>query len=108
VVLRAYELALWVTRKAEKFPRTFRTTIGDRLVARSLDVMESLVEAAYASDKRVLLEQASRRVNSLRYLLRLAGDLGLLSGDSQEFAAARLLEIGRMVGGWRKSRGSPQ
>lgn len=55
-----------------------------------------------------LRPQASRRVNSLRYLLRLAGDLGLLSRDSQEFAAGKLEEIGRMVGGWRKARASQQ
>jgi hypothetical protein len=98
---------LWIVRKVEKFPRSFRFSIGERLIARSLDVLETLVEAASASDKRNLLEPAGHRVNSLRYLLRLSGDLGLLSGDSREFAAGKLEEIGRMVGGWRKARAVP-
>lgn len=103
VVQQAYDLALWVVRKVEKFPRSFRFSVGDRMIARSLDLLETLVDAAYSSDKRALLERANRDVNSLRYLLRLGVDLKLLAGDSQEFAAGRLEEIGRMIGGWRKA-----
>lgn len=103
VVQQAYDLTLWLVRKVEKFPRSFRFSVGDRVIARSLDLLEALVEAAYSADKRGLLDRANRSVSGLRYLLRLAVDLKLLSGDSQEFAAGRLEEIGRMVGGWRKA-----
>jgi len=103
VVQQTYDLALWVVRKVEKFPRSYRFSVGDRMVARSLDLLETLVEAAYSSDKRSALERANQSVNSLRYLLRLGVDLKLLAGDSQEFAAGRLEEIGRMIGGWRKA-----
>ena len=103
VVQRAYDLALWLIRKVEKFPRSFRFSVGDRVVARALDVLEALAEAAYSADKSALLDRANRGVNSLRLLLRLTVELRLLGGDSHEFAAARLEEIGRMIGGWRKS-----
>jgi hypothetical protein len=103
VVQRAYDLALWLIRKVEKFPRSYRFSIGDRVVARALDVLERLVRAAYSGDKRPLLEQANEDVNSLRMLIRLAVDLNLLSADSHEFASGSLEEIGRMIGGWRKS-----
>ena len=103
VVQRAYDLALWTIRKVEKFPRSFRFSVGDRVVARALDVLEALAEAAYSSDKSALLDRANRSVNSLRLLLRLTVELRLLGGDSHEFAAAKLEEIGRMIGGWRKS-----
>ena len=102
-VQRAYELALWLIKKVEKFPRSFRFSVGDRLIARALDVMEALVEAAYSTDKRALLETANRSVNSLRYLLRLSVDLELLGADPHEFASKKLEEIGRMIGGWRKA-----
>jgi len=45
---------------------------------------------AYSADKRAILDRANRAVNGLRYLLRLAFDLKLLSSDAQEFAAGRL------------------
>jgi hypothetical protein len=58
---------------------SYRFTLGDRLVAYGLDLLLVVVASAYAADKAVLLEQASARVNGLRYLLRLAKDL--LAGD---------------------------
>jgi hypothetical protein len=62
-----------------------------------------LTEAAYTTGKDELLTQANRKVNSTRLLLRLAKDLKLLTLDAYGFAAERLDEIGRMVGGWRKA-----
>ena len=44
-----------------------------------LDLLTSLVEAAYARDKVGLLDQASRKMNSTRLLLRMAKDLKLMS-----------------------------
>ena len=94
-VLRAYDLTLWIVRKVEKFPRSFRFSIGERLIARSLDVLETLVEAAYAADKRNLPEHAGRRVNSLRYLLRLSGDL----------ACSRATPASLRRASWKRSAG---
>ena len=62
-----------------------------------------LVEAAYAKQKTDLLEQATRKVNSTRFLLRMAKDLKLMSIDSYGYSAEKLDEIGRMVGGWVKT-----
>jgi hypothetical protein len=73
------------------------------VVSAGLDLLLALVDAAYTANKAGLLQQASGKVNGLRYLLRLAKDLRLLTVDSYGFAAERLEEIGRMVGGWQKS-----
>jgi hypothetical protein len=103
VVQRAYDLALWLVKKVERFPRSFRFSVGDRVVARALDLLETLTEAAYSADKLALLDRANRGLNSLRLLLRMAVDLKLLTADAHEFAAGKLEEIGRMTGGWRKA-----
>jgi hypothetical protein len=105
VVERMYDLLLWLLPKVEKFPRSFRFSVGDRAVAVGLDLLLVLVEAAYSAEKVQLLEAASQRANRLRYLLRLAKDLRLLPVDSYGFAAERLDEVGRMIGGWQKSVG---
>jgi len=52
VVQRAYHLALWLIRKTEKFPRSFRFSVGGRVVERALDVLESLAAAAYSTAHR--------------------------------------------------------
>jgi hypothetical protein len=100
---KAYDFVLWLLPKVENFPRTHRFTVGERLTAHGLDLLTSLVEAGYARQKVELLEQASRKVNSTRYLLRLAKDLKLMSIEAYGFSAEKLDEIGRMVGGWSKA-----
>ena len=103
VVQRAYEFNLWLLRKVERFPRSFRFSVGDRLVARAFEVVEGLTAAAWARDKRASLERALSDINGLRILLRTATDLGLLKDNAPEFVATKLEEIGRMAGAWRKS-----
>ncbi len=103
IVTKAYDFALWLLPKAEKFPRSYRFSIGDRLVASGLDLLLHLVDAAYSSDKREPLRQAARQINCTRYLLHLSKGLKLISHDSYAFAAERLEEVGRMAGGWQKS-----
>jgi four helix bundle protein len=105
VIQKTYEFVLWLVKKVEGFPRSHRFTVGDRLTSTSLDLLSALVEAAYSKEKEPRLEAASRSVNSIRYLLRLAKDLKLISVDSYGFSAGSLDEVGRMVGGWRKAAG---
>jgi hypothetical protein len=107
VVGKAYDFVLWLLPKVENFPRAHRFTVGERLTAHGLDLLTSLVEAGYARQKGELLEQASRKVNSTRYLLRMAKDLKLMSIEAYGFSADKLDEIGRMVGGWSKAAAKP-
>jgi len=106
VIQKAYEFVLWLVKKVENFPRSYRFTVGDRLTVAGLDLLTTLVEAAYSRRKEALLESASQKVNSIRYLLRLAKDLHLMTVESYGFSAESLDEIGRMVGGWRKATGT--
>ncbi len=72
--------------------------------SQSLDLVTALTQATFSRDKSRALETASDRVNSLRILLRLAKDMHLLTFESYAYATGLLDEIGRMVGGWRKSQ----
>lgn len=103
VVQKNYEFSIWLIQKVERFPRAHRFSVGDRLVARSLDLREALLEAAYSSAKGPALERAGRHINLLRHLIRMAKDLGLMGVDPYGHASERLEEIGRMAGGWRKA-----
>lgn len=103
VVGKAYDLTLWLIQKVEHFPRAYRFSVGDRIVQSGMDLMLALVQAAYSSDKAKLLEGASALSNKLRYLLRLAKDLKLISIDAYGFSTGNVDEIGRMVGGWMKA-----
>ena len=67
--------------------------------------MELLVEAAYALDKAALLHTANRKIEMLRWLVRMAKDRGLFTARQYEFSCERLEECGRMTWGWLKQAG---
>ncbi|MGA2742668.1 MAG: reverse transcriptase domain-containing protein, partial [Bryobacteraceae bacterium] len=54
VVTKAYDLVLWLLPKAETFPRSYRFSVGERVVAHGLDLLLALVEAAYTANKASL------------------------------------------------------
>lgn len=103
VVTKTYDFVLWLLPKVENFKRGHKFTVGERLAEQGIDLLSIVVEAAYSRDKAGLLQEANRKVNSTRYLLRLAKDLDLMTVEAYGFSAEQLDEIGRMVGGWMKS-----
>jgi four helix bundle protein len=103
VVQKAYDWTLWIIPKVERFPKSQRYSIGEHLVRASIDLLLYLVDATYQSRNSGSLHSAVREVNRIRYLVRLAKDLRLITIDSHEFAAKAIDDIGRMAGGWRRS-----
>jgi len=87
----------------EKFPKTQKFLLGDRIQALALDVQESLIEATYSKNPQPHLTACNLRLEKLRYLIRLAKDLRHLDLRRYEFAARTIDEIGRLVGGWLKA-----
>ena len=71
-----YRFVLWLVPTVEKFPRRQKFLLGDRLQATALDVLERLVEATYTRDRRRHLAAANLGIEKLRFLCRLAKDLG--------------------------------
>ena len=109
VVTKAYDLNLWLFPKVEKLPKSYRFSLGQRMIDSSLELLLSLVEAAYRSDKGASLRNASARTNGLRYMLRLAKDLHVITLDAYGFASERAHGRGRRAissSGRRSRRGA--
>ncbi|MEM1346000.1 MAG: diversity-generating retroelement protein Avd [Pseudomonadota bacterium] len=98
-----YRFLLWLIPTVEKFPRTQKFLLGDRIQATALDVLERLAEVTYTRERRRLLHSANLGLQKLRLLLRLAHDLRHLDPRRYEHAARQIDEIGRLVGGWLKA-----
>lgn len=103
-VTKAYDVLLWLINHVGKFPRSHRFVLGDRIESRMLNVLESLVLAAYARDKREHLQQANGDVQVLRLLVRAGKDLGFTSTKQYEFISGELVDLGRQIGGWTKAQ----
>jgi hypothetical protein len=97
------QFILWLVPTVERFPRSQKFLLGDRLQATALDVLEALIEATYTRDRRGHLARANLGLEKLRVLCRLATELRHLDPRRYENAARSIDEIGRLVGGWQKA-----
>ena len=63
-----------------------------------------MIQAKYTRNRQRLLEQANLTLEVLRFQMRLAKDLQCLKVNGYGFAGKAIDEIGRLVGGWLRSR----
>jgi hypothetical protein len=98
-----YQFLLWLAPTLEKFPRSQKFTLGDRIQNQALDILEALIEATYTRDRLQHLRRANLGIEKLRFLFRLAADLRVLDRRRYEFVARTLDETGRSVGAWAKA-----
>ena len=103
-VAKMYDVLKWLLPKMSKLPRSHKFTLGDRVTNLGLDVLMLLVEASYTREKLELLRQANRKLEQLRYLLRLCKDLELLPMRSYEYISREINEAGSFIGGWVKQQ----
>ena len=109
-ITKVYDLLLWLIPKIEKFPRSQKYLVGDRIENLMLDVLELLIDAAYSRKKQQALRGANLKLEKLRYLVRLSKDLKLLNMKGYEFSSragsqGANVRVGNHIdcqmGGWR-------
>ena len=106
-ITKAYDLVREMTRRVAKFPRDHKFLLGDRILGNVYELLDLLVEAKYTKNKAAILQRANVRLEQMRFQVRLAHDEELMSTHQYEVAARLIDEVGRLVGGWRRSRGGP-
>ena len=77
---KCYQFLVWLLPTLEKFPRSQRFLLGDRIECTALDVLEGLVEATYSAQSEPLLRRVNLALEKLRFLFRLARDFHYLVG----------------------------
>jgi len=108
VLEKAYQFLLWLVPTVEKFPKSQKFLLGDRIQSLALDIMESLVEATYSKNPIPNLTTVNLHLEKLRFLFRLSMDLRHIDLRRYEFAAKAIDEIGRLTGGWIKAQSAPR
>ena len=98
-----YRFVVWLVPVLERFPRSQKFLLGDRIQQTALEVLEALIEATYTRRRTGHLAAANLGLEKLRFLLRLAADLRHLDRRRYEHAARCLDETGRRVGAWTKA-----
>lgn len=105
IFTRTYDLLRWLIPVTVKFPRQHRFVLAEAVQRTALRFQDQLLEAVHSDQPQPLLRQADVTLARLRLYLRLCHDLDLLSLGQYEHGARLLDEIGRLLGGWRKTQG---
>jgi len=86
-------------------PKAARYTLGARIENKFLDLLETSY-TAYFSSKNKKLEKISDSIfvlDILKFLITLTWEAKFISHKQYKEIAVRLDEIGKMLGGWKKS-----
>jgi hypothetical protein len=99
-----YQFLLWLIPTIDKFPRSQKFVLGDRIEAAALDVLDAPIAATYTRGRDAMLTNAHLGLERLRVFMRLSRELRLIDGRRYEHAARGLDDVGRLVGGWIKAQ----
>lgn len=105
ILKKSYELYQTFHGYRRLIPKSERFTVYERSENLIVDVIEFFLEAGYTkgSQKVVLLEKASVKLNTLRFFIRLMKETKSLDIKKYTILQEIIDEIGRMLGGWLRS-----
>ena len=102
---KAYELYKEFYLCLRNFPRHEKFSLGQRCELAIAEIIESILGASQQTKagKLPYLDKASVKLNILRIYIRLAKDIHALDSKKHLSIQELIDEIGRMLGGWRRS-----
>jgi len=103
IFTRTYDLLRWLIPQTVKFPRHQRFVLAEALTKTAFRFQEEIIDASFSKNPLGILEQADSTLTKLRFYLRLSRDLKLFSLGQYEHISRIVTEIGRLLGGWKKS-----
>jgi hypothetical protein len=108
ILKKSYELYKVFHDYRKLVLKSDRFTIFQRSEDIIIDIVELFLEAGYSksSNKAPILEKASVKLNTLRFLIRLMKDTKSLDNKKYIILQEMIDEIGRMLGGWIRSSNS--
>ena len=104
VITKTYDFILWAIPKINKFPRSHRFVLGDRMCGALYNILANLIHARYHRLERLqTLTRVNTELETLRMMFRLSKDFTILDLRGYGLASEGVDEIGRLVGGWIKA-----
>lgn len=88
------------------FPKPFKYGIGNSLDIHLLSSLENLylcLQEDNTERKLVYLKKANAEIDIVKFLLNICFKNQCISDKQLEILSQQLLEIGRIIGGWKKA-----
>jgi len=101
-LVKTYDFLKWLLPVTEKFPKSQRFVLAQRLQQAAFQFYEYLIEARRVRPNASVLKRADAELDKVRLYLRLSHELGHLGEGQYRHASQRAAELGRLLGGWMK------
>jgi len=101
---QTYDLLCWLLPQCERFPKSQRFVVTQRLQGAALGFQEAIFEAnaRRGTGRLQHLQAADAQLNKLRLYLRLARQWDWLAIGQYEHVSRMVAAIGKLLGGWIK------
>jgi hypothetical protein len=104
IIQKTYDLIEWYIPHLNKLHRDFKFNLGDRIITGLYDLLEGLLHARFAKNKREMLIELNNGLDVLRYQTRLLHSFKLINTKRYEYASEAMNSIGVDLGGWIKQQ----
>ena len=86
------------------FPKNLRYTLGEKINQTFIEILENLFVASYENkvDKLPTILFAIRKIDILKCFLQVSWELHALNNEKYVALSEKVMELGRMIGGWKK------
>jgi hypothetical protein len=103
-----FDFILTLLGHIERFPKSVRFSLSDRMINLSLETMELIIGAIYTRERRHILRKINLNLEVMRIYIRLSHEKRYISTGQYEFLTERIEAAGRMIGGWAKTHEKSQ
>lgn len=95
-----YELNLYFFNLSRGFPKDFKYGIGIEIRSLLTELLDAIVIANSAKDKRPILKKASLTIERIRFKIRLIKDLKVMKVKSYEYFSKLLINVSKQIQKW--------
>ena len=105
IFTKTYDLLKWLLPATQKFPNEHRFVLAKKIQESAFELQDALLAAGLGYVKPHHLQDADVALRRLQLYIRLSHDLKFISIGQYEHVSRMTVEIGRILGGWRKKAG---
>ncbi|MFZ5912495.1 MAG: diversity-generating retroelement protein Avd [Chloroflexota bacterium] len=105
IFAKTYDLLVWLVPATQKFPKEERFVLAKHIQEKAFEFQDEIIAAGLGVEKARHLQEADVRLRQLQVYIRMSVHFKFLTLRQYEHVSNMTVEIGKILGGWRKKAG---
>lgn len=107
IFIKAYDMLLWIHKHTGNYPKQERFRLAKKIDDTAFEFYEKLICTAIQENRGDNLTEADIMLRKLTILCRIAKDSSYMTSNQYLFISEKLVELGKMIGAWKKKEIQP-